>query len=73
MPDEERLVSISEASKIIGVHRSTLQRQVKKGAVRSHNGRVRLSEVQADRSANLYPGRGDRWRGRSHDAARSVH
>lgn len=46
-------VSISEAARQIGINKSTLSRQVDSGAVRSHGGKVVISEVLADRKANL--------------------
>ena len=54
------------------MHRSTLSRQLKKGLFSSHRGRVDLEEVKRGRGENLHPNRGDRWRGRSHDAAKFV-
>ena len=60
-PDD--LVTLTEAAARIGVHKSTLSRQVAKGQIRSHDGRVRIAEVLADRSANVdlsNPGRGRR-------------
>ena len=64
MPDElnDPLISIPEAAKIIGVNRTTLGRQVRGGAVRSHDGKVRLSEVLQDREANI-----DLTRSKRHD------
>lgn len=47
------LISISEAARLIGINKSTLSRQVESGAVRSHGGKVVLSEVLADRAANI--------------------
>jgi hypothetical protein len=47
------LVSISAAAKAIGVSRQTLWAQVRDGAVRSHGGKVRVSEAIADRQANV--------------------
>jgi hypothetical protein len=47
------LVSIAAAAKEIGYSPSTLARQVKAGSIRSHGGKVRLSEVLADRAANI--------------------
>jgi hypothetical protein len=47
--DAGDLISIAAAAKEIGVNRSTLWRAVQRGRVRSHGGRVRLSEVLADR------------------------
>lgn len=49
----EPLISISEAARQIGINKSTLSRQVESRAIRSHDGKVRLSEVVADRSANV--------------------
>lgn len=47
------LISIAEAAKKVGVNRSTLTRQVNSGAIRSYEGKVRLSEVYADRAKNI--------------------
>jgi hypothetical protein len=47
------LISISEAAKKIGVNKSTLSRQVDSGAIRSHGGKVVLSEVLEDRVKNI--------------------
>lgn len=47
------LISISEAARKIGINKSTLSRQVESKAVRSHGGKVVLSEVLADRAANI--------------------
>jgi hypothetical protein len=55
------LISIAEAAKEVGVNRSTLTRQVSSGAIRSHGGKVRLSEVYADRASNIDS---SRWVGR---------
>jgi hypothetical protein len=55
------LVSIAKAAKEIGFSPSTLARQVKAGSIRSHGGKVRLSEVLADRAANIDS---SRWIGR---------
>ncbi len=46
-------VAVATAAKMIGVNRSTLSRQVRDGSVRSHRGKVRLSEVLADRARNI--------------------
>jgi DNA-directed RNA polymerase specialized sigma54-like protein len=46
-------ISISEAARKIGINKSTLSRQVEGKAVRSHGGKVVLSEVLADRAANI--------------------
>ena len=50
---DDPLISPAEAARVIGVNKSTLSRQIKAGAVRSHGGKVRLSEVLADRAANI--------------------
>ncbi len=64
MPENlDPLISISAAAREIGVHQSTLSKQVREGAVRSHDGKVRLSEVLADRAANIDLGRSNRRRG----------
>lgn len=47
------LISISEAARQVGINKSTLSRQVDSGAIRSHGGKVVLSEVLADRAANI--------------------
>jgi hypothetical protein len=47
------LVSITKAATEIGLSPSTLARQVKAGSIRSHGGKVRISEVLADRAANV--------------------
>lgn len=47
------LLSVTDAAVKIGVNRSTLFRQIKSGAVRSHEGKVLLSELLADRAANI--------------------
>src|SRR5262245_16443489 len=54
-PDDpvDELISIAAAAKAEGIHKSTLSRQVKSGQVRSHGGKVRLSEVRADRAKNV--------------------
>jgi hypothetical protein len=49
----DELISIAEAAKKVGVNKSTLSRQVNSGAVRSHNGKVRLAEVLEDRANNI--------------------
>jgi hypothetical protein len=45
----EPLLSIYAAAAKIGLNRSTLSRQVNAGRIRSHDGKVLLSEVVADR------------------------
>jgi hypothetical protein len=49
----EPLIGITECARQIGICHSTLSRQVKRGQVRSHGGKVRLSEVIYDRRHNL--------------------
>jgi hypothetical protein len=44
---------VAEAAREIGLNRSTLSRQVSAGAIRSHGGKVRISEILADRAANI--------------------
>ena len=61
--DQKRTVSISEAAKALGLHRSTLLRQLKKGVFPNRNGRVNLAEVEKGRAENLHQNRGDRWSG----------
>lgn len=51
--DADPLISISAAAKKIGVNKSTLSRQIADGSVRSHEGKVRLSEVLEDRANNI--------------------
>ena len=46
-------VSIREAARKIGLNVSTLSRQVRNGSIRSHDGKVRLSEVLQDRAADV--------------------
>jgi IS30 family transposase len=50
---EKALVSVAEAARNIGVHRSTLIRQIARGQIRNWGGMVRVSEVIADRAANV--------------------
>lgn len=59
--DTEPLIGITEAARQVGVSHSTLSRQVKRGQVRSHDGKVRLSEVIYDRKHKLDH---SIWRGR---------
>ena len=47
------LIGISEAARRVGVDKSVLSRQVRDGKIRSHGGKVRLSEVLEDRAANI--------------------
>jgi hypothetical protein len=46
---DEPMISVAEAARRSGLNRSTLSRQVNAGRVRSHNGKVLMSEVVADR------------------------
>jgi hypothetical protein len=59
-PDSDKpvddLISIASAAKAIGINKSTLSRQVKSGQVRSHQGKLRLSEVIEDRAKNVGSG-----------------
>ena len=50
---EEALIGITAAARQIGLSHSTLSRQVKLGQVRSHGGKVKLSEVLYDRDRNI--------------------
>lgn len=61
--DPDPLISIPAAAKAIGIERTTLGKQVRAGTVRSHGGKVRLSEVLADRAANIDLGRSKRRQG----------
>ncbi|GGC70793.1 hypothetical protein [Chelatococcus reniformis] len=58
--NDATLISMAEAARRLGLNRSTLQRQVARGAIRSHGGMVRLAEVLKDRANNLDPSRGRR-------------
>lgn len=49
----EPLITVREAARQIGVNQSTLSRQIKAGAIRSHGGKVRLSELLEDRAQNI--------------------
>lgn len=51
--NDEALIGITAAAREIGIAHSTLSRQVKLGQVRSHKGKVRLSEVLHDRKHNI--------------------
>jgi hypothetical protein len=51
--NDEPLIGITAAARQVGVSHSTLSRQVKLGQVRSHKGKVRLSEVLQDRANNI--------------------
>lgn len=50
---DDPLIGITEAARRIGINHSTLSRQIKSGQVRSHDGKVRLSEVLEDRANNI--------------------
>jgi hypothetical protein len=52
---DEALIGIRAAARQAGIAHSTLSRQVTRGQVRSHGGKVRLSEVLYDRKHNLDP------------------
>jgi hypothetical protein len=49
----EPLISLGKAAKEVGINKSTLSRQIKAGSIRSHDGKVRLSEVLEDRANNI--------------------
>jgi hypothetical protein len=51
--DGDDLISLGAAAKVLGINKSTLSRQVRTGQVRSHGGKVRLSEVREDRAKNV--------------------
>src|SRR5260221_269808 len=51
--NEEPLIRITEAARKVGISHSTLSRQIQRGQVRSHGGKVRLSEVFEDRANNI--------------------
>jgi hypothetical protein len=63
----EALISIRAAAKKIGITDTTLGRQIKAGSVRSHGGKVRLSEVSEDRKKNVDHGY---WSARKKPAGR---
>ena len=64
MPDDlDPLISISAAARSIAIDRSVLGKQIKQGLVRSHDGKVRLSEVLSDRASNIDLGRSKRREG----------
>lgn len=50
---DEPLISIAAAAREVGVNKSTLCRQIKSGAIRAHDGKVKLSEVYEDRAKNI--------------------
>jgi len=47
------LISIRRCAREAGVSHTILQKQIASGAIRSHNGKVRLSEVLEDRANNI--------------------
>lgn len=49
----EGWMSIPRAAGLLGINRSTLWRQVKKGAIRSEFGLVNMEQVLIDRAANI--------------------
>jgi hypothetical protein len=51
--DGDDLISLGAAAKVLGINKSTLSRQARTGQVRSHGGKVRLSEVREDRAKNV--------------------
>jgi hypothetical protein len=63
----ERLISIRAAAKKVGVTDTTLGRQIRAGSIRSHAGKVRLSEVFEDRKKNVDHGY---WSARKKPAGR---
>lgn len=50
---DDPLVLPAEAARQLNLNRSTLSRQIANRQVRSHNGKVRVSEVREDRARNL--------------------
>jgi transposase-like protein len=72
---EDPLVSISAAAREIGVSQSTLSRQIRAGSIRSHAGKVRVSEVLLDRKNNVDTSRWDNRKKRPHaqGATRDTH
>lgn len=63
-PDADPLISVAEAARKLSLNKSTLSRQIRAGAIRSHDGKVRLSEVLADRANNIDLTRTGRREGR---------
>lgn len=51
------LITLSDAARRIGINKSTISRQIKAGLLRSHGGKVRLTELLEDRARNLDPAR----------------
>ena len=68
----EALISISKCALAIGLHKSTLASQVKDGSIRSHEGKVYLSEVLEDRAKNIDLSRSARHEGRIDDGEKGV-
>lgn len=66
------LISIAAAAEKLGLNRSTIARQVAKGQICSHAGKVRLSEVIENRAKNLYPRRGGAHRRRDSESVASA-
>jgi hypothetical protein len=56
-PALDSFISIGEAARRLGINKSTLSRQVGSGAIRSHDGQVRYSEVLEDRANNINLGK----------------
>lgn len=50
---DDGLIGVTQAARELGLSHSTLSRQVKAGLIRSHDGKVRLSEVLEDRANNI--------------------
>jgi len=67
---DDPLIGITEAARRIGINHSTLSRQIKSGQVRSHDGKVRLSEVLEDRANNIDA---SIWDARRRNAEPDVH
>jgi hypothetical protein len=70
MQQNDDLISVAAAARAIGVHRSTLSRQIAGGLLRAHAGKVRLSEVIADREYNVDLARSRRRGGHPDDVIR---
>jgi hypothetical protein len=51
--DDEELITPAAAARTIGLNRSTLSRQIRNGAIRTHDGLLKLSEVIEDRANNI--------------------
>lgn len=50
---DDALIGVTQAARELGLSHSTLSRQVKAGLIRSHDGKVKLSEVLEDRANNI--------------------